>query len=62
MIHPDQQMELGKLYREEALQEVRVRHLAHRAKAHRRQRSEEQGRWSFSSRLGKLAAAAVWSS
>jgi hypothetical protein len=42
-------------YREEALQEARVRHLTHQARAHRRPRSEEQRRWS--SCLGKLAAA-----
>jgi hypothetical protein len=45
---------LGKLYHEEALKEARVRHLAHRAKAHRRPRSEEHRLWF---RLGKLAAA-----
>ena len=44
----------SKLYREEALQEARVRHLTHWAKAHRRPRSEKQGLWF---RLGKLAAA-----
>jgi hypothetical protein len=52
MIHPYQLYSLGKLYHEEA----RVRHLGHRAKAHRRPRSEEQGLWSFSW-LGKLAPA-----
>ena len=45
----------SKLYREEALQEAQRRHLAHQAKAHRRQRPEEQMRWS--SWLSKLAAA-----
>ncbi len=54
MIHPDQLHSLGKLYHEEALREARVRHLEHRAKAHRGPRSQEQGRWS---RLGKLVAA-----
>ena len=54
MIHPYQLHSLGKLYHEEALQKARVRSLRHRAKAHRRPRSEEHGRW-FS--LGKLAAA-----
>ena len=49
----------SKHYREEALQEAQGRHLAHRAKAHRRPRSEKQGLWS---RLGKLAAAAFGSS
>jgi hypothetical protein len=53
--HPDQLHSLAKLYHEEVLQEARVRHLEHRAKAHRRPRSEEQG---LSSRLGKLAATA----
>jgi serine protease Do len=44
----------SKHYHEEALQEeARVGHLAHRAKAPRRPRSQEQGRWSW---LGKLAA------
>ncbi len=46
---------LSKLYREEALREARVRHLEHRAKAHRTPRSQEQGRWF--SWLGKLASA-----
>jgi hypothetical protein len=41
-------------YREDALQEAQRRNLGHRAKAHRRPRSEEQGLWSW---LGKLAAA-----
>jgi hypothetical protein len=54
MIHPHQLHSLGKLYHEKALQEARVRNLKHRAKAHRRPRSEERGRWS---RLGKLVAA-----
>ena len=54
MMHPHQLHSLGKLYHEEALKEARVRHLTHRAKAHRTPRSEEQGLWS---RLGKLAAA-----
>jgi hypothetical protein len=45
MIHPYQIHSLGKLYHEDALQEARVRHLTHRAKAHRRPRSEEQVRW-----------------
>jgi len=54
MMHPYQVHSLSKLYREEALKEARVRHLEHRAKAHRRTRSEEQGRWLW---LGKLAAA-----
>jgi hypothetical protein len=56
MIHPHQLHSLGKLYHEDALQEARVRHLAHRTKAHRRPRSEDQVRWSL---LGKLAAAAA---
>jgi hypothetical protein len=56
MFHHDQLHKLGKLYHEEALQEAQRRHLGHLAKAHRRPRSEEQGRWSW---LGKLAAAAV---
>ncbi len=56
MIHPHQLHSLGKLYHEEALQVARVRHIGHRAKAHRRPRSEEQRLWS---RLGKLAAATV---
>jgi hypothetical protein len=56
MIHPYQLHSLSKLYREEALQQARVRHLGHRAEAHRGPRSEEQGLWS---RLGKLATAAV---
>jgi hypothetical protein len=57
MIHPHQLHSLGKLYHEDALQEARVRHLTHRAKAPRRPRSEEeQGLWSL---LGKLAAATV---
>ena len=43
-------------YRQERLAEARVRHLEHRAKAHRRPRSEEQGLWS---RLGEQAAAAL---
>ena len=55
MMHPYQLHSLGKLYREEALKEARVRHLEHRAKAHRSPRAEEQGLWY---RLGKLAAAA----
>jgi hypothetical protein len=54
MIHPYQLNTLAKLYHEEALQETRVRHLENRAKANRRPRSEEQGRWLW---LGKLAAA-----
>jgi hypothetical protein len=54
MIHPYQIHSLGKLYHEEALKEARVRRLGHRAKAHRRPRSEQQGLWF---RLGKLAAA-----
>jgi hypothetical protein len=41
MIHPYQVHSLSKLYREVALQEARVGHLEHRAKAHRRSRSEE---------------------
>jgi hypothetical protein len=53
MIHPHQLHSLGKLYHEDALQEARVRHLTHRAKAPRRPRSEEQG---LRFRLGKLAA------
>jgi hypothetical protein len=56
MIHPYHAYPLGKLYHEEALQKARVRHLGHRAKAHRRPRSQEQGLWS---RLGKRTAAAV---
>ena len=56
MIHPYQLHSLGKLYHEEALKEAQVRRLGHRAKVHRRARSEEQGLWS---RLGKLATAAV---
>ena len=56
MMHPYQLHSLSKIYREEALQEAQRRHLEHRAKAHRRPRSEEQGLWS---RLGKLAAAAL---
>ena len=55
MMHPYQLHSLGKLYHEEALKEARVRHLEHRAKAHRSPRSEEQGPWSW---LGKLAAGA----
>ena len=43
MIHPHRVHSLGKLYHEEALQEARVRHLASRAKEHRRPRSEGQG-------------------
>jgi hypothetical protein len=54
MMHPYQLHSLSKVYREEALQEAQRRHLEHRAKAHRRVRSEEQGLWS---RLGKLATA-----
>jgi len=54
MIHTDQLHSLSKIYREEALQGARVRHLAHETKAQRRPRSEEQGIWS---RLGELAAA-----
>jgi hypothetical protein len=47
----------SKLYREEALQEARRRHLVERVKGPRRPRSEEeQGLWS---RLGKQAAATV---
>ena len=46
---------LSKHYREEALQEAQRRQLAHRAKAHRRPRSEEQP--GPKPRLGKLAAA-----
>ncbi len=46
------------LYHKELLQEAQRRHLIHQARASRRLRSEEQqGRWSFSSWLGKLAAA-----
>jgi hypothetical protein len=56
MIHSHQLYSLGKLYHQEALKEVRVRHLGHRAKAHLRSRSEEQGRWLW---LGKLVTAAV---
>jgi hypothetical protein len=56
MIHPYQLHSLSKIYHEEALQEARVRHLEHRAKAHRRPRSEEQGLWS---RLGEQAATAL---
>jgi hypothetical protein len=55
MMHPYQLHSLGKLYQEEALKKARVRHLTHRAKAHRSPRSEEQGLWY---RLSKLAAAA----
>jgi hypothetical protein len=55
MMHPYQLHSLSKIYHEEALKEARVRHLEHRAKAHRIPRSEEQGLWY---RLGKLAAAA----
>jgi hypothetical protein len=54
MMHPYQLHSLGKLYHEEALQEARVRHLGHRAKAHLRPRLEEQGFWSW---LCKLTAA-----
>jgi hypothetical protein len=54
MMDPNQLYSLGKLYHEEALKEARVRHLEHRAKAHRRPRSEEQELW-FG--LGRLAAA-----
>ena len=39
MIYPHQLHSLSKLYHEEALKEARVRHLTHRAKAHRRARS-----------------------
>jgi hypothetical protein len=46
----------SKQYREERLTEARVRHLEHRAKAHRRLRSEQQGLWS---RLGEQAAVAL---
>ena len=58
MIHPYQLHSLGKLYHEDALKEARVRHLEYRAKAHRRPRSEEQGRFSW---LGKLTAAVRFS-
>jgi hypothetical protein len=54
MIHPRQLHSLGKLYHEEALQVARVRYLEHRAKAHRRARSEEQVRRPW---ISKLAAA-----
>ena len=54
MTDPHQLHSLGRIYHEEALQEARVRYLEHRAKAHRRPRSEEQGLWS---RLGEQAAA-----
>jgi hypothetical protein len=54
MIHPHQLHSLGRIYHEEALREARVRHLEHRAKAHRRPRSEDQLRWPW---LSKLAAA-----
>jgi hypothetical protein len=54
MFHPYQLHSLGKVYHEEALQQARVRNLGHRAKAHRRARSEEQVR---SPLLSKLAAA-----
>jgi hypothetical protein len=54
MIHPHQLHSLGKLYHEDAVQEARVYRLEHQAKAHRRLRSEGQGRWFW---LGKLAAA-----
>ena len=54
MIHPYQLHSLGKLYHEEALEDARRRHLEHQAKAHRRPRSEEHGRFLW---LGKLAAA-----
>jgi hypothetical protein len=56
MIHSHQLYSLGKLYHQEALKEVRVRHLEHLAKVHLRSRSEEQGRWFW---LGKLVTAAV---
>ena len=46
----------SKEYRQERLAEARVLHLEHRATAHRRPRSEEQGLWS---RLGEQAAAAL---
>jgi hypothetical protein len=54
MIHPYQLHSLAKIYHEEALREARVRDLEHRAKAHRRPRSEELARRRW---LGKLAAA-----
>ena len=57
MIHPYQLPSLGKLYHEEGLEDAQRRHLEHQAKAHSRPCSEEQGLWSFSSWLGKLAAA-----
>ena len=44
----------SKLYHEELLQEAQRLHLAHRAKAHSKPHSQEQGRWSW---LGKLVAA-----
>ena len=59
MIQPYQLRSLAKLFREEALKEARARHLEHRTKAHRRPRSEEQGRWLW---LVKLAAAGFGSS
>jgi hypothetical protein len=54
MIHPYQLNSLSKIYHEEALQKAHVRHLAQRAKAQCRSRSEEQGHWLW---LSKLAAA-----
>ena len=54
MIHPYQLHPLSKNYYEEALQEPRVRQLGHRAKTHRRSRSEEQVRSPW---LSHLAAA-----
>jgi hypothetical protein len=59
MIHPYQLQSLSKIYREEALKDAQVRHLASRAKEHRRPRSEGQGRWPW---LSNLAAAAFGSS
>ena len=59
MIHPYQLHSLSMIYREEALQQARVRNLTHQAKSHRRSHSEERGLWY---RLGKLAAAAFGSS
>jgi len=56
MMHPYQIHSLSRINREEALQEAQRRHLEHRAKAHRRPRSEEQELWS---RLGEQAAAAL---
>ena len=54
MFHPYQLHSLGKLYHEEALKAAQRRHFEHRANAHRRPRSEEQGRWPW---LSKLTAA-----